>query len=121
MVTPKKQQQSKTEADKKIKKPTSIKIGGDVWRIEYVKYEESVEPQCRGKCYSDDERIVLLELKDSVVGKSLLHEIIHALALAAGFDLEEEKTVSLENGLWQVIIDNRSVIEWMMKSGAKDV
>jgi len=115
MVTPKKSKHEVT------KKPTSIKIGGDKWKIEYVKYEESVEPQCRGKCYADDERIVLLELKDSVIGKSLLHEIIHAIGMAAGFDLDEEKIVVFENGIWQVIVDNRPMIEWMMNSGDKDV
>lgn len=94
--------------------PTSVKVGGDVYRVEVVHHPLTVDRrEVLGKIDFQDHVIRLRgDIGDDQDREaSLWHEIIHAIVedrrIPLGDDDEHEKVVKLlERGLWAFIKDN---------------
>lgn len=84
--------------------PTRLKIGGHIWKIDYVgKSSLSDDSPCG---HIDRETGIITinkHLTNSCKQVTLLHEIIHAI----NFELNEELTDSLAEQLYQVLKDNK--------------
>lgn len=87
--------------------PTTIRISG----VDHsVTYETATTKLGRGLfgCIDHGSAEITVDgtLKEFMIRKVLLHELIHGVSQAFGADLTEEQTIAMENGLWQLFKDN---------------
>jgi hypothetical protein len=105
---------------KTVSVPSSIKVGGLVFKVHVVKDLKSADKPCFGTMSWDEQRIYLdaaIPTKEFVVN-ILIHEIMHALW--AFYELprknEETSVYRLANGLSALIKDNPELMDYIMKA-----
>lgn len=89
----------------------NIKIGGINYEVKYKK-NLARDRGNLGECCGNSAEIGLDEdINKNVKDKVLLHEIIEAINFEYELKLEHEKISILESTLYQIIIDNKKIIE----------
>ena len=92
-----------------------IKIGGIYYKVIYKK-DLARDRGHLGECCGNSAEIGLdNNLNKHVEDKVLLHEIIEAINFEYELKLEHEKISILESSLYQVLIDNKELIERFWK------
>jgi hypothetical protein len=104
---------------KAVKMPTAVKVAGWVYAIQPMTTEESRDTQLHGHC-SNTKRVIHVDTSfgPKTAASTLIHEIIHAIFDCFGRpdDDCEERTVGIvESGIVSVIVDNPTVVEWIIE------
>lgn len=109
-------------------RPRRIKIGAHWYTI---KYSKQVEDRCVGMCFHHAKSIrIQSDLSLRMLAQVLLHEIMHGIYYeygltnseqsdadnAAGMTSEETAVNGLSNGLMQVLVDNPSFRQFLVKA-----
>lgn len=109
-------------------RPRRIKIGAHWYRVTYV---DTIEGRCVGICHTSAKTIKVRKiLTDRMLAQTLLHEVMHAIYYefgvinseqsdkdyAAGMASEETAVNGLSNGLMQVLVDNPSFRQFLVKA-----
>lgn len=97
------------------KPPTSIKVLGKRYSIRVVK-------NCKhlGTSNSQNAELEVLEDQDWQQKRdTVLHEIVHAIDYSMAMGLKERQVHALGCALYQLITENKPLIQWLYKGPTK--
>jgi hypothetical protein len=94
----------------------NLKIGPFTFGVEYGKPTDTEGNEVDGKLWHSKSRIVIdKELEAQPKKQTLLHEIIHEIAIQAGQEMTEGQVDSIAFGVYQVIRDNPALVRMITK------
>lgn len=101
----------------------SVRILGVDYEVLYFDKQEDVnfakDALLRGQvCLHTDTIRIYGGMCEVEQKRSILHEVIHVVALELGLDMKEDAVACLETGLWCAVVDNPVLFERKgMKNG----
>lgn len=100
-------------------KPEKVVLGAHEWKIEWDLVPEEIKEaydieETSGLFYDPGGKIyVVPEYSTQRQRVTLLHEIVHAIALKHGLNLKELEVESLASALYDLINQNPELIAWI--------
>lgn len=85
--------------------PKKLKVRNKVYKVRFV--EELDDGKLAGLCDFEDQEIhVATDFGYNESESTLLHELLHAISHEYGFDLSENKVLSLEEAIYKTFLKN---------------
>ena len=92
--------------------PRTVRVIGKTFAIEYV---EAVDDEGNSGEHRRDDQLIKIKLKQhpETLRETLLHEVIHAVEEQLDLGMKERQVHSLAIGLFQVLRENRDLVEFI--------
>ena len=103
-----------------MKKFSKAKVGGQHLKILYSGNASNsimtYEPRVQGKYIPEENTVHVFEhTNDEQTRNTLLHELLHAVDIFMGTNLNEEQIVAMTNGIFMLIEDNKPLMKELLK------
>jgi hypothetical protein len=94
----------------------TLKIGPFVFAVELGSPEDDKGNEVDGKLWHSQARIVIdKDLEKQPQKQTLLHEIVHEIAIQSGQDVSEGLVDAIAFGIYQVVRDNPKLVRMIQK------